>query len=134
MSHHCVFPRINAILGNFFQSCLMKWRKLSAGRSKQTVKLCKKKEDFKKTKEQLKLSAKPFKNCRCELLSIYNTRIASMTLEISCLLCELYLCCPYSLEMKVSAWSWMNRSVTMRTWGTSMDFPCLTVFCKKKKS
>lgn len=60
-----IFPRIIANLDSFIPSCLKKLRKLSAGRSKLTVTLCKRIGDSKKTKEQLKLSAKPFKNCRC---------------------------------------------------------------------
>lgn len=59
-----IFPRLIATLDSFTPSCLMKLRKLSVGRSKLTQTLCKRKGDSKKTKEQLKLSAKPFKNCR----------------------------------------------------------------------
>ena len=59
------FSRTIAILDSFIASCLMKLRKLSVGRSKLTVTLCTRKGDYKKTKEQLKLNAKPFKNCRC---------------------------------------------------------------------
>lgn len=62
------FSRTIAILDSFIASCLMKLKKWNVGRTKLTVTLCKRKGDYKKTKEQLKLNAKPFKNCRCLFL------------------------------------------------------------------
>lgn len=60
-----MFHRATVLLDSFVQKCLTRWRKSNAGKSKWTLMLCKARGNFRRTKEQLRLSARPFKSCRC---------------------------------------------------------------------